>query len=48
MASSIAKLWLILNLISSISIHAQNPIGFTPFATYRGLILGTEAPVPYL
>jgi hypothetical protein len=48
MASGIAKLWLIFNLISSISIHAQNPIGFTPFANYRGRILGTEAPVPEL
>ncbi len=38
----------IYNLIIGISIHAQDSIGFTPFANYRGLILGTEAPVPYL
>ena len=48
MASSTTKLWLIFNLIIGINIHAQNPIGFRPFATYRNLILGTEAPPPYL
>ena len=48
MESSTTKLWLIFNLIIGINIHAQNPIGFRPFATYSNLILGTEAPIPYL
>lgn len=48
MARSEAILWLVLYLISYECIHAQNPISLRAVASPRGLILGTEAPVPYL
>jgi len=41
-------LLLIFYLISSVTIHAQKSIDFSASASHRGLIFGTDAPVPYL
>jgi hypothetical protein len=48
MANCEIMLLLIFYLISSVTIYAQNSIGFSASASPRGLIFGTDAPVPYL
>ncbi|UJR18881.1 hypothetical protein I4U23_022009 [Adineta vaga] len=41
-------LWLIVSLINSVIIYAQNPIGLKPSASGRGLILGAAVGIRYL
>jgi endo-1,4-beta-xylanase len=48
MANTEVMLSLMFCLISSVTIHAQIPIGWKASASARGLIFGTEAPIAYL